>query len=84
MLYPVTLTGLGPHMVEACIVAWLVKEGDIVSKDQPIIEVATDKADLELYAPVAGRIVKLRYETGEVVSIDQILYEINTALVFIL
>ncbi len=44
---------------------WLVREGDLVRRDQPVAEVSCDKASLELPSPVAGRIAKLHLGPGD-------------------
>src|SRR5579863_3774769 len=50
------LPDLGEGTVEAEIVGWRVKPGDLVSEDDVVVEVMTDKAAVEVPAPVAGRV----------------------------
>ena len=50
------------------IAAWLVSDGDYVEKDQPIAEVDSDKATLELPAEMAG-VITLKVEEGDVVPV---------------
>jgi 2-oxoglutarate dehydrogenase E2 component (dihydrolipoamide succinyltransferase) len=69
----VTVPQLGESVTEGTITKWLVKEGDIVVKDQPIAEIATDKADSELPAPAGGRIVKLLVPEGAVVPVRSVI-----------
>ncbi|MFK5019621.1 biotin/lipoyl-containing protein, partial [Klebsiella pneumoniae] len=45
---------------EAEIVAWHVKVGDVVREDQPLVDVMTDKATVEMTSPVAGKVVETR------------------------
>ena len=59
MLIDVTMPQLGESVSEGTVTKWLVREGDIVKKDQPLLEIATDKADSELPAPTGGRVAKL-------------------------
>ena len=59
MLIDVTLPQLGESVNEGTISKWLVREGDVVKKDQALVSIATDKADSELPAPAAGRVTKL-------------------------
>ncbi len=73
----VTVPQLGESVTEGTISKWLVKEGDIVRKDQPIAEIATDKADSELPAPVAGRIAKLIGKEGDVVPVRTVICQIE-------
>jgi len=56
---------LGEGTTQAEIVAWRVKRGDIVREDQPIVDLMTDKATVEVTSPVSGTIVELRGEPGE-------------------
>ena len=56
MLIDVIMPQLGESVSEGTITKWLVREGDIVKKDQPLVEIATDKADSELPAPHGGRV----------------------------
>jgi 2-oxoglutarate dehydrogenase E2 component (dihydrolipoamide succinyltransferase) len=60
---------LGESVSEGTITKWLVKEGDVVEKDQPIAEIATDKADSELPAPAAGRVAEILVKEGAVVPV---------------
>lgn len=61
----------GESITEVEIATWLVKDGDYVEKDQPIAEVDSDKATLELPAEQAG-IITLKAEEGEVVQVGQV------------
>ena len=68
----------GESITEVEIASWLVKDGDYVEKDQPIAEVDSDKATLELPAEQSG-IITLKAEEGEVVQVGQIVCLIDTA-----
>lgn len=61
----------GESITEVEIASWLVKDGDFVEKDQPIAEVDSDKATLELPAEESG-IITLKAEEGEVVQVGQV------------
>jgi 2-oxoglutarate dehydrogenase E2 component (dihydrolipoamide succinyltransferase) len=65
----VTVPQLGESVTEATLTKWLVKEGDLVQKDQPLAELATDKADSELPSPAAGRVAQLLAKEGDVVPV---------------
>ena len=67
----------GESISEVEIAAWLVSDGDYVEKDQPIAEIDSDKATLELPAEVAG-IVQLKAEEGETVAVGQVVCLIDT------
>ena len=73
----VTVPQLGESVTEATLTKWLVKEGDVVQKDQPLAELATDKADSELPSPAAGRVAKLLVTAGEVVPVRATICQIE-------
>lgn len=68
----------GESITEVEIATWLVKDGDYVEKDQPIAEVDSDKATLELPAEESG-IITLKAEEGEVVEVGQVVCLIDTS-----
>lgn len=69
MTTTVTMPQLGESVVEGTIGKWLVREGDRVERDQPVVEVLTDKADSEVPSPVAGVVTKLLAQEDEVVRV---------------
>ena len=69
----------GESITEVEIATWLVKDGDYVEKDQPIAEVGSDKATLELPAEESG-VITLKAEEGEVVEVGQVVCLIDTAV----
>jgi 2-oxoglutarate dehydrogenase E2 component (dihydrolipoamide succinyltransferase) len=77
MIIDVTLPQLGESVSEGTISKWFVHEGDIVTKDQPIVSIATDKADSDLPAPVGGRIAKLLVAEGDVVPVKTVIARIE-------
>ncbi len=66
----------GESITEVEIATWLVKDGDYVEKDQPIAEVDSDKATLELPAEESG-VITLKAEEGEVVNVGQVVCHID-------
>jgi 2-oxoisovalerate dehydrogenase E2 component (dihydrolipoyl transacylase) len=70
---------LGEGTVDAEIVAWHTKPGDIVSEDQLIVEVMTDKAAVEVPAPVSGRVVSVTGAPGDKVAVGSplIVFELS-------
>jgi 2-oxoisovalerate dehydrogenase E2 component (dihydrolipoyl transacylase) len=72
---------LGEGTVEAEIVAWHTKPGDAVQEDQVIVEVMTDKAAVEVPAPVSGRVVSISGEPGDKVAVGSplIVFELAAA-----
>jgi 2-oxoglutarate dehydrogenase E2 component (dihydrolipoamide succinyltransferase) len=81
MTIDVTLPQLGESVTEGTVSKWLVREGDMVAKDQALLEVSTDKADTEVFAPSAGRIVKIAAKEGEVVAVRGVLAVLDPAAV---
>ncbi len=66
----VLLPELAESVVEGEILKWLVSEGDAVAKDQPLVEVMTDKVTVELPSPFAGVLVKKLVSEGDVVPVE--------------
>ncbi|MBL8546993.1 MAG: 2-oxo acid dehydrogenase subunit E2 [Hyphomonadaceae bacterium] len=63
------LPDVGEGTAEAEIVAWHVRVGDVVKEDAPLVDVMTDKATVEMTSPVAGRIVSLNGEPGDMAPV---------------
>jgi len=61
------LPDIGEGVVEAEVTAWHVAIGDKVNEDDPIADVMTDKATIELTAPVSGTVIALAGEAGDTV-----------------
>jgi pyruvate dehydrogenase E2 component (dihydrolipoamide acetyltransferase) len=72
------LPDLGEGMQEAEIRRWLVQPGDIVKRDQPMVEVETDKAMVEIPSPVAGKVSAIRVPAGTVAKLGEILVVFDT------
>jgi 2-oxoisovalerate dehydrogenase E2 component (dihydrolipoyl transacylase) len=73
------LPDIGEGIVECEVVDWLVKEGDILEEDQPVADVMTDKALVQIPAMYAGKVVKLHYAKGEIAKVHQPLFAIERA-----
>jgi 2-oxoisovalerate dehydrogenase E2 component (dihydrolipoyl transacylase) len=67
--YIFKLPDLGEGTVDAEIVSWRVKPGDTIVEDDPLVEMMTEKATVEVPSPVSGRIVSVRGEPGEKVAV---------------
>lgn len=72
------LPAMGEGIIEATIIRWLVKEGDSVSEDQSLLEIATDKVDSEIPSPVTGVLTRIIVPDGGVPAIGDVLAEIET------
>src|SRR5690349_23272782 len=73
------LPDLGEGLTEAEIVTWHVQTGDTVTVDQPIVEVETAKAVVEVPVPFAGRVTALHGQPGDVVAVGEPLLSVDTA-----
>ncbi|WP_431026325.1 dihydrolipoyllysine-residue acetyltransferase [Halomonas sp. H5] len=68
------LPDIGEGIVECEVVKWLVAEGETISEDQPVAEVMTDKALVEIPAPYAGKVTRLYYREGEIARVHAPLF----------
>jgi len=72
MAFEFKLPDVGEGLHEAELLRWLVKEGDTVTEDQPIMEVQTDKATVEITSPVNGKVVKLFGQPGDILKVHSV------------
>lgn len=70
MVIKVNLPSLGVAILDAKIVNWLKEEGEKVKKDEPIVEVETDKVTFEVVSPMNGFLIKKLYKVGDLVKVD--------------
>src|SRR5262249_57313944 len=70
---------VGEGIHEGEIVRWLVKEGDRVRLDQPLVEVETDKAVVEIPAPRAGTVLRVAVPEGQKIQVGEVLVVIGEA-----
>jgi 2-oxoisovalerate dehydrogenase E2 component (dihydrolipoyl transacylase) len=77
--YVLKLPDLGEGTVEAEIVAWRVKPGDEVSEDDVLVEVMTEKAAVEVPAPVTGKVLSTTGQPGDMVAVGSELVVLETA-----
>ncbi|ELZ19488.1 2-oxo acid dehydrogenase subunit E2 [Natrinema limicola] len=73
------LPDVGEGVAEGELVSWLVDRGDEVAEDQPVAEVETDKALVEVPAPVDGTVRELHAEEGEVVPVGTVIISFDVA-----
>jgi pyruvate dehydrogenase E2 component (dihydrolipoamide acetyltransferase) len=73
MATEVKLPELGEGVTEGELVKWLVKPGDTVKPDQPVAEVMTDKATVEVPTPVGGVVKDLKFKVGDVIAVEKVL-----------
>lgn len=71
------LPDIGEGIVECEIVEWLVAEGDTIKEDQPVVDVMTDKALVQIPAKDDGVVSKLYYEKGDIAKVHEPLFAIT-------
>ena len=73
------LPDLGEGLTEAEIVKVLVHEGEDIREDAPLLEVETDKAQVEIPSPMSGRVDKIHVQAGQTVKVGQVLVSFGEA-----
>lgn len=73
MTHEFTLPDVGEGVAEGEVVQWLVAVGDTVTEDQPIVEIETDKATVELESTAAGVIGRIVHGEGDIVPINGVI-----------
>ena len=68
---------LGESITEATVSKWLKTVGDTVEVDEPIVELETDKVNLEVPSPVSGVLIKINYKDGSVVEVGALLGSVS-------
>lgn len=73
MAIDIIMPQMGESVAEGTIIHWLVSEGDRVQRDQPIVEISTDKVDTEVPSPTAGILGKIIHNEDETVPVGTII-----------
>ena len=68
---------LGESISEATVSKWLKNEGDTVEADEPIVELETDKVNLEVPSPISGTLEKINSKDGSVVAVGALLGSVS-------
>ncbi len=71
MAFDFKLPDLGEGIAEGEILKWMAKEGDQIKEDQPIVEVMTDKVNVQIPAPRSGRVSKILVKEGDIAKVGQ-------------
>ena len=74
------LPDIGEGIVECELLEWLVNEGDVIQEDQPVAEVMTDKATVQIPAMHSGKVTKLYYNTGDIAKVHEPLFAMEHSL----
>ncbi|HEX9362794.1 MAG TPA: dihydrolipoamide acetyltransferase family protein [Candidatus Dormibacteraeota bacterium] len=69
---------LGESVTEGTVDKWLKHEGDFVKRDEPLVEVVTDKVNAEIPSPFEGKLVKIAVAEGETVRVGSVIAQIET------
>jgi pyruvate dehydrogenase E2 component (dihydrolipoamide acetyltransferase) len=77
MSYEFKLPDLGEGLTEGEVARWLVAEGDEIAEDQPLVEIATDKATVEIPSPAGGKVTQILVGEGDVVPVGTLLVVIG-------
>jgi pyruvate dehydrogenase E2 component (dihydrolipoamide acetyltransferase) len=77
-MFEFKLPDVGEGMHEAEILRWLVAPGDTVKVDQPMLEIQTDKAVVEIPAPVSGQVGEIKAPVGKISHVGDVLIVFNT------
>ena len=72
------LPDIGEGIVECELLEWLVSEGDVIEEDQPVAEVMTDKATVQIPAMHSGTVTKLYYKEGDIAAVHAPLFAMET------
>jgi len=78
---PVLVPNIGESIKEVTIAAWRKAEGDAVTQDEPLVEVESDKATVEIPAPVSGVLRRIIAKPGDTVAVGAIVAEIEAGAV---
>ena len=76
-LAQIKMPQLGESVTEGTVDKWLKHEGDLVKRDEPLVEVVTDKVNAEIPSPFEGKLVKITVTEGETVSVGAVLAQIE-------
>jgi pyruvate dehydrogenase E2 component (dihydrolipoamide acetyltransferase) len=76
---PVTMPALGESVTEGTVTRWLKAVGDVVTADEPLLEVSTDKVDTEIPSPVSGTLLEITVNEDETVDVGAQLAVIGAA-----
>ncbi|NWG30715.1 MAG: 2-oxo acid dehydrogenase subunit E2 [Rhodocyclaceae bacterium] len=78
-IYVIKMPDIGEGIAEVELAAWNVKVGDMVVEDQPLADVMTDKATVEIPSPVAGKVIALGGKAGDVMQVGTELIRLEVA-----
>src|SRR5512141_1544873 len=74
----VPMPQMGESIAEGTVSKWLKKVGDQVNRDEPLLEISTDKVDAEIPAPAAGVLAEIKVQEGTTVEVGAVVAVIDT------
>ena len=74
----IVVPALGESITEATVSKWIKNQGDQVKEDEPIVELETDKVNVEVPSPAEGVISKINFKAGDTVEVGALLGTINS------
>ena len=74
----ILVPSLGESITEATVSKWLKQEGEVVNSDEPLVELETDKVNVEVPSPLAGTLSSIKVKEGDVVEVGSLLGIINS------
>ena len=77
MVFEFKLPDIGEGVAEGEILKWMVKEGDPITEDQPLVEVMTDKVNVQIPAPRSGKVSKIMVKEGDIAKVGQTIMVID-------
>src|SRR5262245_56401799 len=77
MAFEFRLPDIGEGVVEGEIVKWKVKEGEVLEQDQPMVEVMTDKATVEIPSPRPGKVTQILVGEGKICKVGEVMIVID-------
>src|SRR5438034_2487801 len=69
---------MGESIAEGTVVRWIKKTGDKVERDEPLLEISTDKVDAEIPAPASGTLTEIVVQEGQTVAVNAVVARIAT------
>ena len=70
---PIVMPQMGESITEGTVSKWLKAVGDTIEKDEPLLEISTDKVDAEVPSPAAGKLLEIKVKEGETVEVGAVL-----------
>src|SRR5438105_13014213 len=79
MATDVVMPQMGESIAEGTIVRWIKKPGEKVERDEPLLEISTDKVDAEIPAPASGTLTEVLAQEGQTVGVNSVIARIDAA-----